>query len=139
MSFFTITEFNRLTKISFDARMKKVAKSLPSKSQVNNALDIADYFIGKRYLHDNGSWNFLIFKRLFKSYRQQQNLAWKSVGLPKESIKPPTTSDNSLAPKLTFIHNLKIAVEFKGSSWKKTKQILLLEMWYKLFVYELDK
>ena len=39
---FTSPEFNRLTKISFDVRIKETTKSLVSKSQVDNALDIAD-------------------------------------------------------------------------------------------------
>ena len=39
---FRSPEFNRLTKISFDARIKEATKSLVSKSQVDNALDIAD-------------------------------------------------------------------------------------------------
>ena len=39
---FTVTpEFNRLSKISFDARIKKAVKILASKSQANDALDIA--------------------------------------------------------------------------------------------------
>ena len=38
----TTPEFYRLAKMSFDARIKKVAKSLANKSQVNNALDITD-------------------------------------------------------------------------------------------------
>ena len=39
--------FNKLTKISFDARMKEAVKSLASKSQINNALDITDKKRGK--------------------------------------------------------------------------------------------
>ena len=30
-------------------------------------------------------------------------LSWKSKGLSDENIKPPTTSDNSLAPALSYI------------------------------------
>ena len=41
-SFITSPEFNRLTKISFDARMKKVEKSLASKTEVKNATDLGD-------------------------------------------------------------------------------------------------
>ena len=41
-AFFTTPEFNTLAKISSDARMEKAMKSLASKSQVGNALDIAD-------------------------------------------------------------------------------------------------
>ena len=39
--FITTPEFSRLTKISFDARMKEAAKNLASKSQIDNDLDIA--------------------------------------------------------------------------------------------------
>ena len=38
-SFITTQEFNRLTKISFDAKMKEAAKILASKSKVDHALD----------------------------------------------------------------------------------------------------
>ena len=37
--FITTQEFNRLTKISFDAKMKETAKILASKSKVDHALD----------------------------------------------------------------------------------------------------
>ena len=40
--FITTPEFNRITKIIFDARMKQEAKSLTRKSQVDTARDIAD-------------------------------------------------------------------------------------------------
>ena len=33
--------------------------------------------------------------------------------MSEESIKPPDASDNSLAPKLTFINKEKIAVKFE--------------------------
>ena len=39
--FINTLEFNRLTKISFDATIKGAAKILASKSQVDNPLDIA--------------------------------------------------------------------------------------------------
>ena len=41
-------------------------------------------------------------------------LAWNSKGLSVESSKTPNTSNNSLALKLTYIHNGKIAVKFEG-------------------------
>ena len=40
--FITAPELNRLTETSFDAIIKKAAKSLASKSQVDTALDTAD-------------------------------------------------------------------------------------------------
>ena len=41
-SFITTPEYNRLTRISFEARINEAAKILASKSQVDNALNIAD-------------------------------------------------------------------------------------------------
>ena len=40
--FITTSVFNRLSKISFDSRIKEAAKSVARKSQLDNALDIAD-------------------------------------------------------------------------------------------------
>ena len=37
-----------------------------------------------------------------------------------EKIRPPTTSDNSLSPKLKW-HNSRIRVEFKGSCLKQDR------------------
>ena len=45
--------------------------------------------------------------------------AWKSKGLSDERIKPTTTRGKSLAPKLKWIHNSKIAVKFKESCLKQ--------------------
>ena len=44
-------------------------------------------------------------------------LSWQSKGLSNESIKPPTTSNNSLHPRLSF----KIKVQFTGSCLKQPK------------------
>ena len=61
-------EINRLTKISFDKRMKEAAKTLSSKTGASNALDLEDknkknieklqtfdssYFLGKSYFGDD--------------------------------------------------------------------------------------
>ena len=40
--------------------------------------------------------------------------SWKSKGLSDESIKPPTTSDNSLNPALNY-YGTKRRVKFTGS------------------------
>ena len=45
---------------------------------------------------------------------------WKSKGLSTETIKPPTTSDNSIAPKLNYYGN-KVRVKFTGSCLKQPK------------------
>ena len=46
--------------------------------------------------------------------------SWKSKGLSAESIKPPTTSDNSLNPALNY-YGTKTRVKFTGSYLKQSK------------------
>ena len=46
--------------------------------------------------------------------------SWKSKGLSTESIKPPTTSDNSLTPALSH-YGTKTRVKFIGSCLKQSK------------------
>ena len=69
-------EFNRLTKISFGARIKESVKSLANKAEVGNALDLGDrnteklrkfqtfdaiYFLSKSHFEDHGTLNYLEF------------------------------------------------------------------------------
>ena len=44
-------------------------------------------------------------------------VSWKSKRLSAESIKPPTTSDNSLTPKLNY-YGTKTRAKFTGSCLK---------------------
>ena len=46
--------------------------------------------------------------------------SWKSKGLSSESIKPPTTSDNSLTPALSY-YGTKTRVTFTGKCLKQWK------------------
>ena len=46
--------------------------------------------------------------------------SWKSKGLSAKTIKPPTTSDNSLTPELNY-DDLKMRVKFTGSCLKQPK------------------
>ena len=46
--------------------------------------------------------------------------SWKSKGLSAESIKPPTTSDNSLTPALNY-YGTKTRAKFTGSCLKQSK------------------
>ena len=47
--------------------------------------------------------------------------SWKSKGLSAESIKPPTTSDESPTPTLNYYYDLKARVKFTGSCLKQPK------------------
>ena len=46
--------------------------------------------------------------------------SWESKGLSAASIKPPTTSGNSLTPELNYC-DTKTRVECSGSCFKKSK------------------
>ena len=46
--------------------------------------------------------------------------SWKSKGLSAESMKPPTTSDNSFTPALNY-YRTKTRVKFTGSCLKQQK------------------
>ena len=48
--------------------------------------------------------------------------SWRSKGLSNESIKPPTTFDNSLAPSLNYCGN-KIRVKCARSCLKESNKI----------------
>ena len=47
-------------------------------------------------------------------------LSWQFKGISNESIKPPTTSNNSLNPRLSYNHT-KIKAQFTGSCLKQQK------------------
>ena len=50
-------------------------------------------------------------------------LSWKSKGLSDETIKPPSTSDNSLKPLINYINNIdQIRVKFTGSRLKQSNK-----------------
>ena len=46
---------------------------------------------------------------------------WQSKGLSAEVIKPPTTSDNSLTPAISYYYASKIRVKFTRSCLKQDK------------------
>ena len=88
------------------------------------------YFIGKSHFWEDGTQNYLVFQPLNKYFKLNSIinvtdyvLSWKSKGLSAESIKPPTTSDNSLTPTLSYYYNTKIKVKFNGSVLRQSKKL----------------
>ena len=83
----------------------------------------SSYFIGKSHFED-GTQNYLVFQPINKYFEMITNTdyvsSWKSKGLFAENIKPPTTSDNSLTPALSY-YGTKIRVKFTASSLKNLK------------------
>ena len=71
------------------------------------------FVIGKGYFRGDGLNNYIIFPLLSNYFTTtaggKRTLVQKSKRISRESIKPPATSDNSLAPKLTFIQNVKVS------------------------------
>ena len=84
----------------------------------------SSYFIGKSHFEEDGTRNYLVFQSLNKYFKVIANTdyisSWKSKGLSTETIKPPTTSDNSLTPALGY-YGTKTRVKFAGSCLKQSK------------------
>ena len=80
--------------------------------------------MGNIFNSEDGSQAYLIFQPIYRYFKTVINtnyiLSWKSRGLSAESIKPPTTSDNSLNPELSYIY-YNIRVRFTGSCLKQSK------------------
>ena len=84
------------------------------------------YFRGKQYFDEgDGKQNYLVFLPMRKYFKLNSVagaadyvLSWQSKGISNESIKPPTTSDNSLNPKLSY-YGTKTRVQFTRSCLKQ--------------------
>ena len=83
----------------------------------------SSYFIAKSHFED-GTQNYLVFQLLYRYFKMITNTdyisSWKSKRLSAESIKPPTTSDNSLIQALSY-YGIKTRVKFTGSCLKQSK------------------
>ena len=81
----------------------------------------SSYFVGKSHFEEDDTQNYLVFQPLNKYFKVITNTdyisSWKSKGLSAESIKPSTTSDNSLTPALSY-YGTKTRVKFTGSCLK---------------------
>ena len=81
------------------------------------------YFIGKSHFGEDGTQNYLVFRPMYRYFKMITNTdyisSWKPKGLSAESIKPPTTSDNSLTRALNY-YGTKTRVKFTGSCLKQS-------------------
>ena len=118
-----------ITKGDFDAKLSSLnRKSTANKKKllVKNGFKTFDssYFIGKSHFEEDGTQNYLVFQPMYRYFKMITNTdyisSWKSKGLSSESIKPPTTSDNSLTPALSY-YGTKTRVKFVGSCLKQPK------------------
>ena len=90
----------------------------------------SSYFIGKSHFEEDGTQNYLVFQPIIRYFKINTNknvpdyvLSWQPKRLSAEVIKPPTTSDNSLTPTISYYHASKIRVKFTRSYFKQDKII----------------
>ena len=128
--YITTPELNILVASVFNARLAQA--NLVAKTDLDNSVSYLDskidtnktknesienkfkklrtfdssYFRGKSHFEEDGTQNYLVFQainRYFKVIANTQYISsWKSKGLSAASITPPATSDNSLAPALSY-------------------------------------
>ena len=123
-----IAQENLVTKTDFDAKLsslnRKITKNKTDHLIVKNELNKLkridlSYYNGKSYFENDEKPNYLILRPLNRYFKLNKNnlhyvLSWTSKGLSNESIKPPSTSDNSLTPILNY-YGSKIKVSFDMS------------------------
>ena len=121
------------TKTDFDAKLlslnRKITENKTKHLLVQNEskkLKTFDSscFIGKSHFGEDGTQNYLVFQPINKYFKVITNTDYisssKSKGLSAKTIKPPTTSDNSLTPALSY-YGTKTRVKFTGSCLKQSK------------------
>ena len=100
-----------ITKPDFDAKLailnRKITQNKTKHLLVENELKKlktfdSSYYIGKSYFEEDDTANCLEFQPLNKYFKVSAGvnfyylISWTSKGLFNESIKPPTTSGNSI-------------------------------------------
>ena len=146
-----LTQANLITKTDFDAKLsslnRKITQNKSKHLLVENELNKlktfdTGYFIGKSHFGKDGTQNYLVFQPMYSYFKMITNTdsisSWKSKGLSPESIKLPTTSDNSLTPALNY-YATKTRVKLTGSCLKQSKTSYDHEKEVNIYiVYELE-
>ena len=106
-------------------------------------------FIGQSYFNNDGAQLFFIFQPIYKTITTtfcvpDTILEWKSKGLLNEKNQPPYIANKDLSPKLEWMNNSRIKLEFKGSCLKQDKasftpkNVVNLYIAYELNIWSLD-
>ena len=122
-----------IAKTDFDAKLSSLNRKITANKSKNLLVENelkklktfdSSYFIGKSHFEEDGTQNYLVFQPMYRYFKMITNTdyvsSWKSKGLSAESIKPPTTSDNSLTPALSY-YGTKTRVKFTGSCLQQPK------------------
>ena len=128
-----IAQANLIAKADFDAKLsglnRKITKNELDHVLVKNELNKLktfdfSYFIGKSHFEEDGVQNYVVFQPVYRYFKFINNTNfisdWISKGLSSESIKPPTTSDNSLAHSINN-YGTKTRAKFTGSCLQQSK------------------
>ena len=118
-----LAQANLITKTDFDAELSSLNIKVTANKTKHflNDNDLS-YYRGKQYFDEgSGKQNYLVFLPMGKYFKLNSAanaadyvLSWKSKGLSNESIKPPTTTNNSLTPELNY-YGTKLRVKFTRS------------------------
>ena len=124
-----LAQANLITKTDFDAKLSSLNRKITA-DKTKHFLNDNDlrYYRGKQYFDEgSGKQNYSVFPPMRKYFKLNsfvgvidRVLSWQLKGLSNESIKPPTTSNNGLNPRLSY-NDTKIKVQFTGSCLKQPK------------------
>lgn len=124
---------NLATKASLNTKMAEVESKIPNSTNLTTKTTFNTEVteIQNKIPDTTGCFTTPVFNKLTK-------IARSSEGLSDEIIKFPTKPVNSLAPRLQWIHNAKIAVKFKETCLKQDKATFTHKTVVNLFVFESD-
>ena len=106
-----LAQVNLITKTDFNAKLSSLNRKITANKTKHflNDNDLS-YYRGKQYFNEgSGKQNYSVFLPMRKYFELNsvvgvidRALSWQSKGIFNESIKPPTTSDNSLNSRLSY-------------------------------------
>ena len=119
--YITTPEFNKLklaqanlvTKTDFSNKLTSLNRKIVTNKTRNvynekgfkklKAFDLS-YFTGKSYFDEDGAQNYLVFHSILKYFTLNNNfiIKWKSKGLSNKNLEVVSTSNNTLAPSISY-------------------------------------
>ena len=128
-----LAQTNLITKAEFEGKLSSLNRKITTNKTKNLVVENelkklktfgSSYFIGKSHFEEDGRQNYLVFQPINRYFKVIANTdyvsSWKSKGLSAKTIKPPTTSDNSLTPVVKY-YSTKTRVKFTESCLRQPK------------------
>ena len=138
-----------MTKTDFDNSISSLDSKIAANKAKNESIENefkklktfdSSYFIGRNDFEEDGTENYLVFQSLNKYFKVITNtryISWRSKGLSDKTIKPPSTSNNSPTPVLSY-YGTKTRVKFTGSCLKQPNTSYTYDKTVNIYiVYEL--